>query len=164
MLVDIEAAPEDAVMGTVLAAIGRGNGGAERIGRGQYRIQHFSFGHMLPRGQWEDYGEIGSIQTQSYGGIETEPANSYGVCDSPEQFMATVGPFLEASPDEYVVSFTPIRKADQPPDGGWRWHKWGPYIGEHRPQCEYIYDEPAIDEVYVYHFFRRLKPGEKARW
>lgn len=25
--------------------------------------------------------------------------------------------------------------------GGWRWHKWGTYIGTLDPQCEYLDDE-----------------------
>ena len=37
---------------------------------------------------------------------------------------------------------------------GWRWHKWGPYIGTQDPQCEYLADEPEIKEVFVYRFIQ----------
>jgi hypothetical protein len=37
--------------------------------------------------------------------------------------------------------------------GGWRWHKWGPYIGTQEPKCEYIHDEPEIEEVFTYHVY-----------
>lgn len=51
---------------------------------------------------------------------------------------------------------TPVRKADQTHDGGWRWNKWwGPYIGSQRPQFEYLYDEPEIDEVFCYHIYEK---------
>jgi hypothetical protein len=38
--------------------------------------------------------------------------------------------------------------------GGWRWHKWGPYIGKGEPTTEYLDDEDGFaDGVYVYHFY-----------
>jgi len=46
-----------------------------------------------------------------------------------------------------------IRKDLEPTDGGWRWHKWGEYIGTQNPQMEYIHDEPEIEKVYVYHIY-----------
>jgi hypothetical protein len=47
-----------------------------------------------------------------------------------------------------------ISKKDQPYVGGWRWHKWGKYIGDQNPMCEYIADEPEIDFVYVYNLYK----------
>ena len=84
-----------------------------------------------------------------------DPYNAYGVCDSPQQFIERVGALLHASPNQYVAFLTRVEKADQSPKGGWRWHKWGPYIGDHKPRHEYLYDEKGIDEVYVYHFWTR---------
>ena len=34
--------------------------------------------------------------------------------------------------------------------GGWRWHKWGEYIGVHEPQHEYLSYEKGIDYVLSY--------------
>lgn len=34
--------------------------------------------------------------------------------------------------------------------GGWRWHKWGEYIGLHEPQHEYLSCEEGIDYVLSY--------------
>lgn len=40
-----------------------------------------------------------------------------------------------------VITATPILKSCEPADGGWRWHKWGKYIGLRNPKNEYIHDE-----------------------
>lgn len=76
--------------------------------------------------------------------------NSYGVCDSPDQFMEKYGNVLRDDPRNLVVAFVSIRKSTQYPEGGWRWHKWGPYVGKQTPTCEYLYDEPLIKEVFTY--------------
>lgn len=54
-----------------------------------------------------------------------------------------------ADPRLLGVFFTPMVRAEQSPEGGWRWHKWGEYIGDHTPTAEYLYDEPEIERVYV---------------
>jgi len=73
------------------------------------------------------------------------------VVDSPEQFIERYHHLLEADERTFAVFFTVIRKADQSEEGGWRWHKWGEYLGSHTPQHEYLYDEEGIEEVYVVH-------------
>lgn len=84
----------------------------------------------------------------------------YGVCDSPEQFIEKYGTRLEADPRAFVVCFTPVRKQDQPKRDGWRWHKWGPYIGKKRPRHEYLADEgPSIEVVYCYHVLQVREEG-----
>ena len=60
-------------------------------------------------------------------------------------------PVIVTDERPFVVGFTKVVKAEEPWDGGWRWHKWGEYIGDKTPECEYIVDEgPDITEVYCY--------------
>lgn len=73
---------------------------------------------------------------------------SYGVVDHPNQIHRYYD--LHHDPRNLCVSFTPIYKKDQPSWGGWRWHKWGPYLGTKKPKCEYLYDEKNIDRVFVF--------------
>lgn len=74
----------------------------------------------------------------------------HGVCDTPEQIKER-WPQLETDPRRFVVSVTPMYKANQPTSGGWRWHKWGTYIGTKNPQHEYLADEgPEFEVVYVF--------------
>lgn len=78
----------------------------------------------------------------------------YGVCDSVEQFFARFGAYLESSPRAYAVGFTEVRRADQPDEGGWRWRKWGGYVGERRPMMEYLHDEPEIESIVTFTVLR----------
>jgi hypothetical protein len=83
---------------------------------------------------------------------------SYGVCDSLQNLL-DIYPELEATGEgsrKFVVNMCGIAKEDQHPDGGWRWHKWGAYIGAETPTCEYLYDEPVIEQVYCYHIYEKV--------
>lgn len=76
---------------------------------------------------------------------------SYGVCDNVEQILAHYD--LSDPNRKFCIGVSPIFKKDQPERGGWRWHKWGPYLGTHEPKCEYLYDEEGIEYVLIYHIY-----------
>jgi len=80
---------------------------------------------------------------------------SYGVCDNPEQVLNQQ--CLHDSEREFFISFYPIFKSHQSQDGGWRWHKWGKYIGTQNPQHEYLYDEKDIEMVFVFEIHEFLE-------
>ena len=78
---------------------------------------------------------------------------SYGVCDTPEAFLALYRTRLMRDTRTFVISFTHIEKdtSNAGRCGGWRWHKWGPYIGNGKPTCEYLDDVEGFERgVYVY--------------
>lgn len=77
---------------------------------------------------------------------------SYGVCDSPVQLKAELDK-VDLSGRNLIVSMQQLNRSDESEEGGWRWHKWGPYIGTQNPQCEYLADEPEIETVFVYHIY-----------
>jgi len=156
-------------IGGMLAIIGGGDPTPKRLRRGAYEINHFSFDHCLqhvlsfPRqvgeefGYWLRYPDLGrsTLESDSFTLYEFD---CFGVCDSPDQFFEhEIGKWIIDSEKKFVVSFSKVVKAEQSDSGGWRWHKWGPYIGAHEPQCEYIYDEgEEIQEVYCYHVYECL--------
>lgn len=76
---------------------------------------------------------------------------SYGVADSVQQIKQTYK-FLDKSDRQFVCFVTPMYREHQSDSGGFRFHKFGPYIGRHNITCEYLYDQTDIDVVYVYHF------------
>lgn len=124
----------------------------KRISRGVYTVKHHSFNHFLPKSKESYKREFPDFLP---GGME-----SYGVCDTPDQFLGSFGDLLERSPHKFVVSFTHVRKDAQPPEGGWRWHKWGPYVGKGQPSMEYLFDETGFpDGIYCYHIYR-ISEGE----
>lgn len=108
---------------------------------GVYLIHHFGCSNFL-RG-FEDYPEFG------------DDRGPYGVCDSLEQLLEKY-PELEAPGRGFLVTLHEVKKSEQSPQGGWRWHKWGEYIGTQNPTREYLYDEPAIESVFVYHIYEKI--------
>lgn len=130
---------DDPYMSAILNMIANGNPSRE-LREGIYEIHHFG-GSRFPGREYESYPEL-SI-------------GPYGVCDTVEQVLEKC-PELEASNRKFVITVTPIIKSKQPPEGGWRWHKWGEYIGTQDPQCEYIYDEPHIERVLCFHIYERI--------
>lgn len=80
---------------------------------------------------------------------------NYGVCDNASQVLDYFDSLREWHDDYmkgklFTILLTPIFREDQPEYGGWRWHKWGQYIGKFKSRCEYLYDEKGIDYVYCF--------------
>lgn len=126
----------------ILSIIAKVNGNqdyATKIMDGVYQIGHYGSSHFLY--EYEHYPELS--------------VNAYGVCDGIVNLLEYC-PELESSDRRFVVTLTPVFKRDQPSEGGWRWHKWGPYIGAYEPTCEYLYDEEDIDVVFVYHIYEKI--------
>lgn len=80
-----------------------------------------------------------------------EYLGTYGVADNIEQVLERYSESINNSKDEFIISYCTLKKKHEPEEGGWRWHKWGAYIGTQNPQCEYLYDEPEIEEVIIFH-------------
>lgn len=143
MLVDVKFRLPDAEMATMLSLVGSGGSPMpERIGEGMYLMNHWNADSLVAvrerwcekAATWLDFDEC-------------------GVCDTPEQAVEKLN--LRERPERFFITFVRLRRSEQPPDGGWRWHKWGEYIGDREPRCEYLHDEPEIEEVYT---FRVYKP------
>lgn len=81
-----------------------------------------------------------------------EEPSCYGVCDTPEQIVAK-WPQIDADQRPFTIFVVPVIRDEEPESGGWRWHKWGAYIGDREPQCEYLHDEPEIGKVYVFYIY-----------
>lgn len=58
--------------------------------------------------------------------------------------------FIQMHPNHrFVIFFSPFENdhTNGYETQGWRWHKWGEYIGKHIPCYEYLSDEKGIDYV-----------------
>lgn len=116
---------------------------SERIQQGVYKSRWWNF-ELEFRSRQDfalDYPDLGS------------DFDAFGVCDSPEQLVGKLPASVAEGPNKYVVSMVEVRRSDEPPEGGWRWHKWGGYIGDKTPTTEYLHDEPEIDAVWTYHVY-----------
>ena len=104
---------------------------------------------------WEQYPEFDTLDIAgNFDGETYLWRGAYGVCDSKENLLE-VYPELVADGRTFVVNLCRIDKDEQPDEGGWRWHKWGDYIGNQTPTTEYIYHEPLIERVYCYHIYEK---------
>lgn len=86
----------------------------------------------------------------------------YGVCDNASQVLDYYDSLHEQNKDymsnrNFVILLHPFFREDQPESGGWRWHKWGEYIGKFDSKCEYLYDEDGIGFVYAFSILE-IKP------
>lgn len=127
--------------------------GPKQIELGCYQITHHS-GDMIIWGS--------NAPKLEYGYPEFEGELScYGVCDTPKQFYEDFGDRLTNDPRPLTVFFTHIKKypENKGQGGGWRWHKWGPYVGYGIPTCEYLDDEELFENgVYTYHIYQVGEP------
>lgn len=145
----------------LLANIMSKNAEQHAVSKGIYEISHFGSSAFLKDfehyPQFENDGE--HRETEIYKRLcEADDwfyRGSYGVCDSYEQILELY-PELENSERQFVVTLTKVEREDQPEDFGWRWHKWGSYIGTQDPQHEYLYDDTHIDQVYCYHIYEKV--------
>ena len=82
---------------------------------------------------------------------------AYGTCDYPQQLAER---FDKYTGSVYMLS---VLRINQPKEGGWRWHKWGEYCGDERPENlsgsyypEYLREangkrgNPLIDEAWIF--------------
>lgn len=83
---------------------------------------------------------------------------NYGVCDNASQaikyYERLVSEDIVSPSDNFVILLTPIFKKNYSSYSGWRWKKWGPYVGIQNPTHEYIADEPDIDVVFVFMIYQ----------
>ena len=102
--------------------------------------------------EWDEWGE-GDNKIR----IPFDMDCQYGVADNVEQIKERYKEWFEKS--DWVIEITPIfqEKENAGKGGGWRWHKWGEYIGTLEPQCEYLDDEEFGEDwqgyVYCYHIY-----------
>lgn len=86
-------------------------------------------------------------RTGKFDFVETLP--DYGVADTYQQVVEKY-PQLVESDRKYLLWFVTLLKEHETP-GGWRWEKWGEYIGTQNSEAEYLHDEPEIEQIILWH-------------
>lgn len=79
--------------------------------------------------------------------INIDISLNYGVCDNYEQILENI-PQLVSDPDrKFFIILKEMLKSEQPKYGGWRWCKWGSYIGTQNSVADYLFDEPEVEKI-----------------
>jgi hypothetical protein len=142
MLVDVSLTGGDSVTQSIAALVSDGLE-TKRLQTGIYQCGHWNF-------EFETSAKLEKYRLT----LPDEDVPRYGVCDSIDQVLARI-PKTLASDRKFLISMHLLKKADEKPRG-WRWHKWGEYIGTQNPRCEYLYDEPDIEEVWTFCIYEVL--------
>lgn len=107
-----------------------------------------SFPFNFPQEEFLELGGKWDVVAQSLDLFAPDfKKSSYGVADSVEQIKSYYAEEIETKERKFFISMTPVYqdKNNKGKGGGWRWHKWGPYIGNLNPKCEYLDDEDFGD-------------------
>jgi hypothetical protein len=88
--------------------------------------------------------------------IHATRPNDSGVADTVEQILEYYKEQIDDPDTTYVIDATLVKRdlSNKGQGGGWRWHKWGEYIGTQTPTTEYLDDEPEIEQVLVFHLYK----------
>jgi len=101
-------------------------------------------------GSYDEYNESklkdGETLLQLY--AKGEYSITSGVADSVDQIKEYFKKEIKDKKHKFCISITPVwqEKENKGKGGGWRWHKWGKYIGKLNPQYEYLDDEDFGDD------------------
>lgn len=113
----------------------------------------FNFPHI----EFEEFkGVCNPSMKQSY--PEIGELSCYGVADDIEQIKEYFKVQVADPTRKFFLSLSPVwqERENKGKSGGWRWHKWGPYIGKLDSQCEYLDDEdfgPDFKYVICFHLY-----------
>jgi hypothetical protein len=131
----------------IMAMIAQING--EDLSKGDF-FEQYTTGVYRHDGYKFNFNQF--IENNTNNNIMNEWAG-YGVCDNYQQVLNYYKDLFNNSDKKQVIVLCTVRRNDQESSGGWRWHKWGRYIGNQNPQHEYLYDDTHIDLVYCYHIY-----------
>lgn len=109
--------------------------------------------HIAPDGKLLTYSDYGVALAVNKDLIGSGSMDVFGVADNIQQVVQVLEKAIRYPDQLLTVVCTFVFKSNTEPEGGWRWEKWGKYIGVKNPKCDYLYDEPEIEHVVVYHVY-----------
>jgi hypothetical protein len=108
----------------------------------------------------EEFEELQGLKWEDrYDIFPNHDKGTYGVADNIEQIKDYYRAEIEDRDARYAIAVTPVfqDRGNAGKGGGWRWHKWGEYIGQLDSKCEYLDDEDFgedFEHVLVFEIFR----------
>jgi len=126
------------------------------VEQGIYMCQGFNF----PHSEFMEFEDVSNIPfEQAYRLFApTYHKSQYGVADNIEQIKEYFKEEVVDPKRRYFITVTFVNqeKENKGKGDGWRWHKWGEYIGTLDCQCEYLDDEDFGDDfegVFCFHIY-----------
>jgi hypothetical protein len=109
-------------------------------------IYQESFAYNFPEDEFEELKKLN--YDDRYKIFPNYEKITYGVADNIEQIKEYYKEEVADTEKKYCLVLTPVwqKKEKKGKGGGWRWHKWGEYIGKLNPKFEYLDDEDFGDD------------------
>lgn len=109
-------------------------------------IYQSSFAYNFPEDEFEELQKLS--YDDRYKIFPNYEKITYGVADDIEQIKEYYKEEVADKNKKYAIALTPVwqDKNNKGKGGGWRWHKWGEYIGKLNPKHEYLDDEDFGDD------------------
>lgn len=109
-------------------------------------IYQSTFPFNFPEDEFEELKELS--WDDRYKIFPNHEKATYGVADDIQQIKDYYKEEIESKDKKYCLALTPVwqEKENKGKGGGWRWHKWGEYIGNLNPRYEYLDDEDFGDD------------------
>lgn len=121
---------------------------------GNFHCNIYSSENLVVRKHHAHITKDGNVLENSESMLNWEEVlSSYIVCDNIEQALEYWEGAINNTDNEFLIAGMPIVKEHEPEHDGWRWHKWGKYIGTQNPKHEYIRDEEDINEVICFNIY-----------
>jgi hypothetical protein len=104
-------------------------------------IYQSSFAYNFPEDEFKELEKLS--YDDRYKIFENYEKITHGVADTIEQIKEYYKEEVLDENKKYAIALTPVWQEieNKGKGGGWRWHKWGEYIGKLDPQCEHLDDE-----------------------
>ena len=90
----------------------------------------------------------------------------YGLCDNYRQILERdedVKRWIDNPDRKFFLFLCCMWRENQPEHGGFRYHKWGGYIGDQELCSEYLYDDKDVDRVFTYRLVEIIKEPEDVK-
>lgn len=120
-------------------------------------IYQSSFPYNFPENEFEEFKNLS--YEDRYEIFPNYSKVTYGVADNIKQIKEYYKEEISDNDNKYVIALTPVWQDREKKGtfGGWRWHKWGEYIGVLDSKCEYLDDEDFGDDfeyVLVFNIYK----------
>lgn len=132
------------------------NGYKTNVGKSKRNkgVYYTDMGLAYTLGRWYGYevmrtshGELDQLVNEGYTGKGKLRAS--GLADNEDQVLARFK-HLENHKGKFVIEMHPVLRKNEPELHGFRFHKWGEYIGDFDINREYLYDQKDMDVIYVF--------------
>lgn len=137
----------------------RSNVGKSKRHKGVYYTE---MGLAYTLGSWFGYEvqRLSPNQLRELVMLDGDYVEVSGLADNEDQVVEKFKHLADRE-EKFVIEMHPVYRKDEPDTHGFRFHKWGSYIGDREITMEYLYDQTDMDVIYVFQIVPLLDGKKK---